>query len=389
MIKIYEKNSYENHLATKVTASKKEEGKNLIQLQESIFFPEEGGQYADSGIIIYGNKELKLLDGQIKKGEIWYSVEEEIPEGSDVICRLDWPIRYSRMQQHSGEHILTGVIHNRYGYDNIGFHLSDDSAVTLVMNGDLTREEVLDMERVANDVIYRNLPIVDSYPSKEELEHINYRSKKEIEGQVRLITVGYGDDVVDICACCAPHVAHTGEIGLIKVVSVAAYKGGTQIGILCGKRALDYIRNEHEMIDKLARSFSTSIDKIPDSVESMREEIASLRETTFNLIDEKMKRIISELKEGKNACLFIDEDASPAIMKNCYNAMCEKYEGKVAVFAGKDGKGYRYYAGSRSEDSRLTGNILKEKLGAKGGGNEEMVQGRVDAAKSDIEKLFE
>lgn len=389
MIKIYEKNSYENHTATQVTASKEEKGKHLIQLKESIFFPEEGGQYADSGIIIYGNKELKLLDGQIKKGEIWYSVEEEIPEGSDVICRLDWPIRYSRMQQHSGEHILTGVIHNRYGYDNIGFHLSDDSAVTLVMNGDLTREEVLDMERVANDVIYRNLPIVDSYPSKEELEHINYRSKKEIEGQVRLITVGCGDDVVDICACCAPHVAHTGEIGLIKVVSVAAYKGGTQIGILCGKRALDYIRNEHEMIDKLARSFSTSIDKIPDSVESMREEIASLRETTFNLIDEKMKRIISELKEGKNACLFIDEDASPAIMKNCYNAMCEKYEGKVAVFAGKDGKGYRYYAGSRSEDSRLTGNILKEKLGAKGGGNEEMVQGRVDAAKSDIEKLFE
>ena len=388
MIKIYEKDSYENHTATQVTASKEEKGKHLIQLKESIFFPEEGGQYADSGIIIYGNKELKLSDGQIIDGEIWYFVQEEIPEGSDVICRLDWPKRYSRMQQHSGEHILTGVIHNRYGYDNIGFHLSDDSAVTLVMNGDLTREEVLDMERVANDVVYRNLPIIDSYPSKEELEHINYRSKKEIEGQIRLITVGCGDDVVDVCACCAPHVAHTGEVGIIKVVSVAPYKGGTQIGILCGKRALDYLRDEHEMIDKLARSFSTSIDKIPDSVEAIREENASLRESAFRLMDEKMKGIIAGLENGMNGCLFVDEDTSPTIMKNCYNAMCEKYEGKVGVFAGKDGGGYRYYAGSRKEDSRLTGNLLKEKLGAKGGGNEEMVQGRVDALKSDIEKIF-
>lgn len=277
MLKLYEKNSYMRECTVTVLDSFEDKGKYYITLDQSIFFPEEGGQYADTGILtiktpckevditteksttckrdmadilsetltadpgeVATGSSLRLLDGQIikdgpKKGEIAYEVSQMIPAGTSLTCVLDWDKRYDRMQNHSGEHVITGTIHNRYGFNNVGFHLSDDGFVTLDIDGALTYDQVIEMEREANAYIYKNLPIIDSYPDNESLKNMSYRSKIEIDGQVRLITVGDESETVDVCACCAPHVKSTGEIGIIKVISVIKWKKGVQIAILCGR----------------------------------------------------------------------------------------------------------------------------------------------------------
>ena len=160
---------------------------------QSILFPEEGGQHADTGILEMNEngqiKQVKVLDGQIINGEVVYEVSNAIKENTAVLCKLDWAHRFDKMQNHSGEHILSGLIHNTFGFNNIGFHLSDDGPVTLVCDGVLTKEQVSELELETNKIIYANLPIVDTYPTKEELETISYRSKIEIDGQVRLTKV--------------------------------------------------------------------------------------------------------------------------------------------------------------------------------------------------------
>ena len=273
MIKLYEKQSYLRECEAVVTDCFAKDGSLYVRLDRTILFPEEGGQYADLGELVYGDNNLvRVLGGELtdKSGsDIIYRVDKEVPLG-EVRCILDWDLRYERMQNHSGEHVLTGTIHNEFGYDNVGFHLSDDGPVTLDMNGVLTWEEVMEMERKANEIIYNNLPITDSYPVSDELANISYRSKIEIEGQVRLITIGDKDNPVDVCACCAPHVKTTGEIGIIKVISMVNWKGGVRISMLAGRRALRYINDRFDIIRNVTERLTTSFDNAPGIIDGYK-----------------------------------------------------------------------------------------------------------------------
>ena len=248
------------------------------------------------------------------------------------------------------------------------------------------------MEREANRLIYKNLPITDSYPTDDELKNINYRSKIEIEGQVRLITIGDENDTIDICACCAPHVARTGEIGLIKVTGVVNWKGGVRVSILAGRRAFEYISGEHELIKTLTGMLTTSAENIVGITEAHMKEIAELKSKLNNAME---KSVISEIEayrtenaDAQNIYRFVDGEYSQATLKNIYNYMTEHFEGYVGIFAGDDESGYRYLAGSSHLDSRLLAGMLKEKLGVKGGGNERMVQGQAKASKEQLEMLL-
>jgi len=396
MIKLYEKNSFLKENDAYVTFS---EG-DVIQLDETVFFPEEGGQYADTGVLkvlmlpdgetgnLMVGDEINLIDGQIKKGEIYYTVSRAIPLGTKVHCILDWDKRFDRMQNHSGEHVLTGTIHNKYGYNNVGFHLSDDALVTLDFDGVLSYDEVIEMEKLANMAVYNNLPIKDSYPTKEELSEMTYRSKIEIDGQVRIITVGDDDQTVDVCACCAPHVATTGQIGIIKVVSVINYKKGIRVSILCGRRALQYINNEHSIMTSLSRTLTTAPESVEDVVKSHMEEIGELKLRISSLIEGKLLEQIDKMPLDKEGVLFTKEDLSVANVKKIFNTLCDKFEGYVGIFCGSDEKGYRFSAGSSNKDSKELGNMMREKLSAKGGGSSEMVQGRVEAPELAIREFF-
>lgn len=385
MEKLYENQSYLQECGTTVTDSKTDGKKHLIALEASIFFPEEGGQYADTGWLIWKEKKVRLLDGQIKNGAVWYQTDTEIPAGETVRCQLDWDKRYMRMQQHTGEHILTGMIHNTFGYNNVGFHLSDDAPVTLDLDGVLTVEQAMEMETKANEAVYRNIPVCAEYPSKEELKSISYRSKIEIDGQVRLIVI----DGVDICACCAPHAARTGEVGLIKIVSIQNYKGGTRLGILCGMRALLHYREQLTLMTSLANSLSTRPEQVETIVSGQKDELNQLRGRVAAMEEQMLLKDVQALPEGNNGCVFAAGTLSAGAMKNCYNTLVKKFPGYAGVFAGDEENGYRYNAGSASFDSRELAAKMREALGAKGGGSREMIQGKTSASRAEIEAFFE
>ena len=387
MVKLYEKQSYLSECEAVVTDCFTKDGFVYVRLDRTIFFPEEGGQYADLGELVYGdNTSVRLLGGEVtdKSGkDIIYRVESEVPVG-EVKCILNWDLRYERMQNHSGEHVLTGTIHNEFGYDNVGFHLSDDGPVTLDMNGVLTWEEVMEMERKANEVIYNNLPITDSYPTGAELANLSYRSKIEIEGQVRLITIGDRDNPIDVCACCAPHVKTTGEIGIIKVISMVNWKGGVRISMLAGRRALRYINDRFDIIRSVTERLTTSFDNVPDIIDGYKKERGESKAVINKTYVSLAEKICSA---SGSPFVFFDSDCPMSAMKNILSTLINMTDGYAGVFVGEDGS-YRYMIGSKDKDSRIVASLLKEKLDARGGGKSDSVQGQVASCKEDIEKVL-
>ncbi len=390
--KIYERDSYRTELSTVVTDCYEEDEKVYIKLKETIFFPEEGGQYADRGTITFDNVTVNVINGELlgsaseTETDIRYEVDGKIDEGTTVLCKLDWPTRFDRMQNHSGEHILSGLIHSSFGYDNIGFHLSDDEAVTLVVSGMLDGAQIRELEKQANMIIYKNLPITDSYPSKDEIKDIEYRSKIDIAGQVRLITIGDENETVDVCACCAPHVKQTGAIGIIKIISFTKFKGGTQLSILCGRRALEYIEHNIDNLEIVARGFSTHADNVPKLVESLKNENMMLNSKIAELTE---KIIVEDIKAGVyDKCIFTDMELSAANMKNIYNEFISLRDGFVGLFVGDDERGYRYYAGGKDMDAKILARKMREELDAKGGGSAEMIQGKVNVTPDRINEFW-
>ena len=274
MIKLYDLDAYATEFDAKVVSCEavtynKQDGYAVV-LDKTLFFPEEGGQSPDKGTI--DGKEV--LDVQIKKDIVTHYMAEALEEGAAVHGVLDWKHRFSNMQQHSGEHIFSGIVHREYGFNNVGFHLSDN-IVTMDFDGVLTAEQVADVEYKVNEAIAKNVEIMAAFPSKEELAALEYRSKIEIDGAVRIVTV----DGFDVCACCAPHVKRTGEIGLLKVMSVQNYKGGVRISMLCGFRALQAFREKAEVVSSLTGMLSTSQETIVERVGQMKNTV--LRPVVF------------------------------------------------------------------------------------------------------------
>ncbi len=431
MNKIYETDSYRKECDTVITGVISTPGGTYISIEDSIFFPEQGGQYADTGVIQCKGLEFTVLDGIVSSGNadkngvveackskdpdktgdflppgVWYRVDhaescktscnnltditDTLVTNAQIHCILDFSNRFDRMQNHTGEHILTGTVHNDYGYDNVGFHLSDDGFVTLDLNGVLTYEQVIEEEAKANAVVYANIPVKASFPSEDELRTIDYRSKSGIEGPVRLVTIGDDKRTVDICACCAPHVAYTGEVGLIKVISVINWKGGVRISILCGRRALEYIGHRQDIVNELTDLLSTNEDNLAEVVRSHIEEIGTLKAGLAAAYESAMAhRILSHEPDIERTHLIFTEDDFPAAsLKNVYNLLKNTYSGYVGIFMGDDKTGYRYCAGSRDVSSKTLIPILSSSLRAKGGGSDEMIQGRVSASREEIERVF-
>lgn len=216
-----------------------------IVLDRTVFFPEGGGQYADPGFL----GEVEVVDVHEKDGVIYHYTKEPIEAGQKVEGRILWEVRFDRMQQHTGEHIISGLVHQKFGYDNVGFHLGEDYC-TMDFNGPITKDQLKEIEQEANRAVFQNLDVISSFPSEEERSRMEYRSKIELSGEVQIITIpGY-----DVCACCAPHMKKTGEIGLIKLVQMDHYKGGERITMLAGDRALkDY--GEKKKISRKSRRF--------------------------------------------------------------------------------------------------------------------------------------
>lgn len=408
-IKLYDENAYATEFMATVVSCREDEkrkGTFIAVFDKTIFFPEEGGQTPDKGVVTALGEEdidrlkgeagewtngdhmmINVLDVQIKDDIIYHYLDTEIAEGTKIYGKIDWEHRFSNMQQHSGEHIFSGIVNSGFGYDNVGFHLSD-SVVTMDYSGQLTDEDLKDIEKKVNRAIYENREIRAWYPSKDELSGINYRSKKELTGAVRIVEV----DGYDICACCAPHVKKTGEIGILKVITSQNYKGGTRVSILCGFRALEYFYNEHSMIQKLAGDMSTAIENVPYQFKKQQEEIGELKRKLSEACEKLLLKDAEALPAGsKNACLFTDANMDPNVIRRVVNGLASDRQGYCGVFFGSDEEGYRFIIGSG--DGLNSNDILaklRKKYEVRGGGKPAMVQGSIEGAVAeDILKIFD
>ena len=379
-VRLYDRDAYARVFEATVISCQEitKEDRRLYEvvLDQTLFFPEEGGQSPDKGVI----NDIQVTDVQINNEIITHYLESAIPAGSKVMGRIDWAHRFNNMQQHSGEHVFSGIVHKKFGYDNVGFHLSDQ-VVTMDFNGVLTAEQVAEIEWEVNQAIAQNVEIVISYPSKDELASIKYRSKIDIEGQVRIVTVtGY-----DVCACCAPHVRRTGEIGCLKVMSLQNYKGGVRISILCGLRALEAFREKFSIVSDLTAFLTTGQENLVTTVQKLKASNQSLSSELSAAKQQLLNQKLSDIPEDQANVIIFESGIDTKIVRNVVNGLVKKHSGICGLFVGSDSEGYNYVIGSSSQDCKILANTLREKLGAKGGGSPQMIQGSVKATAADIQ----
>lgn len=350
-----------------------------IVLDRTLFFPEEGGQHADTGTL----NSSPVLDVQLHDDIIHHTMEAPLAVGTTVRGCIDFDMRYSKMQQHSGEHIMSGLIHTHFGYDNTGFHLGEKN-VTLDFNGFLNGEQLSFIEALANEAIYKNLEITAGYPSRDELSALTYRSKIEINGPVRIVTIpGY-----DICACCAPHVKRTGEIGMIKIVDAIRYKGGIRISILCGSRALADYRSLRQQTEAISSLLSAKQEALTAAVQRLKDDNYALKGQLLTLQTALIEQKAASVPEHTGNLFLFEASLDNTAHKNYVNLLTPKCTGICAVFVGSDTTGYRYIIASRTQDVRPLNEQLKTQLQAKGGGSAEMVQGSLNASKEQLVSLL-
>ena len=374
--KLYDKDSYlKEFQATVVSCEQKNATTWRITLDKTVFFPEGGGQTGDSGWL----NDVKVADTREKNGVIYHETKAPLEVGTKVAGKIDFAIRFDKMQQHTGEHILSGIVCSTYNYNNVGFHLSSE-ITTLDFDGELSEEQVRELEIRVNQAIHENIPVQVKFPTKAELAEMDYRSKIEIEGQVRIVEI----PGIDRCACCAAHVKTTAEVGLLKIQSCDRHRGGCRLTIVCGMRALKDYQQKQESVGKVSAALSAKPEKIGEAVEHLQEQQAKLREQLNHIqamyLQEKLDKIHAE-----DQCICIFEEALDSIaMRNFVNGAMERCDGICGAFIGNDEKGYHYILGSKELDVREISKQLNAKFNGKGGGKPQMVQGSLNGTKKEI-----
>ena len=376
--KLYDRDAYRTDFTARAVRT---EGSGVV-LDRTLFFPEEGGQSPDRGVL--GG--FQVTDVQIRGGEIIHTVDaspEEtaasFPAGAEVEGRIDWANRFSNMQQHSGEHLISGLVHRELGFDNVGFHLSARE-VTLDFSGVIEPEEMERIEELANEAVTKNIETKIFFTTKEERADLDYRSKLDLEGTVRIVEFpGY-----DRCACCAPHVRRTGEIGLIKVTDLEHYKGGVRVRILCGSRAMALFRTEHAIVTGTARYLTTSPDQIGAQVRKMKEELRKTHADLLEMSRAALARAVEDADPGAADVLLFFPDTDPRAAREAVTDLAKRHAGYAGIFTGTDETGYQFVIASDGADAREAASVLRREFGARGGGRSALVQGSVQAAAAAI-----
>lgn len=378
-VKLFYEDAYLKEFEAEVLSCEPDKKGFKVVLDRTAFFPEGGGQYGDTGFL----DGIRVTDTREKGGQIWHFTEQPLEPGRRVVGKLDWEVRFDRMQQHSGEHIVSGLVHRRFGYDNVGFHLGADYC-TMDFNGPITGEELKEIEQEANRAVFANLPVTAKYPDRETLAELDYRSKIEIEGQVRLIEI----PGVDLCACCAPHVSETGQIGLIKLVGMMNYKGGERITMLSGSWALADYQSKQESVKRIGALLCEKEAAVADAVERLKGEQTALKAEVAELGKKLLAFRAEQIDVSPECVLVFDGALSGDEPRELMNLLLERGAKACGIFAGTDEKGYRYVIGSREQDMRPLNQKLKEAFGARGGGKPEMVQGSLAGTEEKIRALL-
>ena len=371
--KLYNIDSFRTEFSAAVTDCRKTKNGYALILDRTAFFPEGGGQAADTGCA----GELRITDVQEISGEILHYCDRPAEVGTVLDFRVDREQRLRRMQNHSGEHIVSGLAHRLYGCENVGFHMAE--CMTIDFDIELTEEQIVELERLANETVRADLPIRCYFPDAGELKTLEYRSKLDLTENIRIVEI----EGIDRCACCAPHVNSTGQVGCIKLLEHQRHRGGVRIELICGMDALDDYGRKQENVTAVSRLLSVKRQEIAAAAERILSEQQRLKEQNAALSMELVKRIAESYPYADgNICVFDSLLNEPAI-RELVNLLMDKCGGIAAAFYGTEGS-YRYVIGSRHVDLRKNARRINERIGGRGGGTAQMIQGSASLDRDSI-----
>ncbi len=351
-----------------------------LELDKTAFFPEGGGQSADEGLI----NGIIVEDVRIVDGKILHLVEKAMPVGEKVRGEVDSDVRFRRMQNHSGEHIVSGLLHSLFGIENVGFHMSKNE-MTIDTSAPLSEAMINEIELMANRTVFENRAIKTYYPDALALSSMEYRSKAELSGDVRIVEI----DGIDKCACCAPHVRFTGEIGVIHIKSFIKYKKGSRLILVCGSDALDDYISLSKNATLMSRELSVPVEDLFSALKAKEEQLSAalgaLREAKEKLLDTKLSSIQST--DG-NICVF-EDGCDGGLLRKLVNRGVSLAGGVFAAFSKRESGGYLYVIGTKEGDLSALALHMSLSLGGKGGGKGPMITGFVESDEETIKNFFE
>ena len=371
---LYYKDGYLKECEAVVKECIEEDKKIKIILDNTAFYPEGGGQPSDTGFI----DNVRVLKVEEKENEIYHIVDKKINVGKKVFCKINFEERFQNMQNHTAEHIVSGIICKKYNTSNVGFHIGKDF-VTLDFKITLSEKQLREIESMANNAIYENIEVISKIYTPEEIKSINYRSKIELKEEVRLVKI----NKYDICACCGVHVKRTGEIGIIKLLKSEKYKSGIRIYMLTGKQALENYNMVYNQISKISSVLSLKLDEVEEGVSNLIKEIEKLKKDKNNLTDILFENEINNM-ETKENIILIKNDLNMKDMKK----YCLKLKKKTTKIAGIICNG-RFLIMSDNVNLKEKFEVLKENLDIKGGGNALLIQGQINESPYKLIELLE
>lgn len=377
--KLYYADPFLQEFTATVLTCEEVNGVFKVVLDRTAFYPEGGGQPADHGTL----EQAQVTDVHEKDGVVFHTCDKAVEVGQTVTGHLDWARRFDHMQQHSGEHILSGILCSDYQCDNVGFHLGTD-VVTIDYNTDISWEQALDAERKANEIIWADRAAEITYPSSAELAALEYRSKKELTGKVRIVTF----PEADCCACCGTHVLRAGQVGIVKVLSCQKFREGIRIEIVCGGRALRYLGTVYDQAKAIGQRLSVKPQDTLAAVERLESELSAVK-VQMAALEEKAFAAIAKEQAGKSDVVLFQPAMKGDSVRKLADAVAHQCSGLAAVFAGED-RQYSY-ALVRADGQDISGLVkeLNKSLRGRGGGRNGFAQGSVQAARGDIESFFQ
>ena len=376
-VRLYYQDAHLREFSAHVVSCEPEKDHWAVVLDQTAFYPEGGGQPGDTGTL----DSVRVLDTHARGEEIVHYCDAQLPVGSAVQGTIDWARRFDHMQQHSGEHIVSGIIHRRFGYENVGFHMGADM-VTIDFSGMLTMDDVREIEREANEAVWANLPIVVSWVDGEEKANAVYRSKKPISGVLRLVSI----PAIDVCACCGTHVSMTGEIGLVKIFTCQKFHDGVRLEMLCGRKAYSYVNSILEQNKRISGLLSAKPQQTAQAAERMLDELAQVKYRAGALELRLIAQAAEALAGKGDSLLFMELSADG--LRQMADAGMHACGGVCAVFTGSDEAGWRYAIGHAGGDLRAFSKRMNDALRGRGGGKPEFVQGSVQASRAEIEAFW-
>ena len=372
--KLYYEDCHLNVFTAAVTSCRETEKGFLICLDATAFYPEGGGQACDLGTL----GDARVLDVQESGDQIMHLCDKALPVGEEVTGRIDWERRFDLMQQHTGEHIVSGIIHEMFGCHNVGFHMGAD-VITIDFDAPIPQEALAQIEKRANQAVFRNLPVQCWYPAPDELPNVTYRTKRALPWPVRIVRI----PEYDSCACCGVHVAFTGEIGIIKLFSCVKFHQGVRLEMACGARALDILTRVYEQNRLVSQAFSAKLMETGAAAQRMNEALAAEKSRAIGLERQLFDTIATGFADRGDVAYF-DAALTPAAVRELAERIAQCCGGTAAVFSGSDETGYSVCLVNKTAPVAELGKALIESLSGRGGGKPGFFQGSVRVTRDQI-----